>query len=98
MEILRRDSEERIELMLQKQLKERFYQFKAEVAQRPFFCVTIAFLAGLFSWTFPVRLVLSALLRLLCLLLGPAILLMGMLKISELFSESTARAASTGPV
>src|SRR6516162_2946653 len=89
---------ERIEFMLQKQLKERLDQFKAEVAQRPFFCITIAFLAGLFSWTFPVRLVLSALLRLLCLLLGPAILLMGMLKISELFSESTARAASTGPV
>jgi hypothetical protein len=62
METSRHDSGERIELMLQKQLKERLDQFKAEVAQRPFFCVTIAFLAGLFSWTFPVRLVLTALL------------------------------------
>ena len=89
---------ERLELMLQKQLRERLDQFKAEVAQRPFFCITIAFLAGLFSWTFPVRLVLSALLRLLCLLLGPAILLMGMLKISELFSEATGRAPSREPI
>jgi hypothetical protein len=35
-------SGERIELMLQKQLKERLDQFKDEVAQRPFFWVAIA--------------------------------------------------------
>src|SRR6516165_143204 len=91
-------SGERIELMLQKQLKARLDQFKDEVAQRPFFWVAIAFLAGLVSCTFPVRLLVFALLRLLSLLLGPAILLLGMLKISELFSESKGQPANAAPL
>ena len=81
-------SGERIELMLQEEFNDRLNQFKDEVAQRPFYWVAIAFLAGLLSWTLPVRLLVSALLRLFSLLSGPAILVMGMLKIRELFSES----------
>ena len=79
------------ELRLLDQLEDRLREFKAEVAERPFPYLAIAFLAGFASWTFPVRLVFLALTRLVSFLLGPTILLMGILKISELFSEPAGR-------
>lgn len=77
---------ETAKLQLQKQLEDGLSEFKAEITERPFLYLTIAFIAGFVSWTFPVRLIFSAL-RLVPFLLGPAFLLFGILKISELFSK-----------
>jgi hypothetical protein len=78
------------ELQLQKHLEDGLNEFKAEVTERPLLYLAIAFIAGFVSWTFPVRLIFSALTRLVSFLLGPAILLIGILKISELFSTAYA--------
>ena len=67
-------------------LQDELEEFKADVTERPFLYLAIAFIAGLASWTFPVRMVFLALTRLVSFLLGPAILLIGLLKISELIS------------
>jgi hypothetical protein len=73
-------------VQLQKQLEDGISQFKAEISERPFLYLAMAFIAGFVSWTFPVRLIFSALRRLVSFLLGPAILLIGIFKISEFFS------------
>jgi hypothetical protein len=69
-------------------LEDRLEEFKGEVTERPFLYLAIAFVAGFASWTFPVRLIFSVLTRLVSFLFGPAILLMGILKIKELLGEN----------
>ena len=76
------------ETRLLSHLQDELEEFKADVTERPFLYLAIAFIAGLASWTFPVRMVFLALTRLISFLLGPAILLIGILKISELISGS----------
>jgi hypothetical protein len=76
------------QLELRKQLQDELTEFKAEIAQRPLLYLTIAFIAGFVSCTFPVRLISLVLIRLVSFLLGPAILLIGILKISEFFCET----------
>jgi hypothetical protein len=76
----------RSEPQIQKQLEEGLNKFRAEVIERPFSYVGIAFAAGFVSRTFPARLIFSALLRLLSFLSGPAILVLGILKVRELVS------------
>jgi len=71
---------------LQKHLEDGLNEFKAEVTERPLLYLAFAFIAGFISWTFPIRLIFSALTRLVSFLSGPAMLLIGILKISELFS------------
>lgn len=71
---------------LQKHLEDGLNEFKAEVTERPLLYLAFAFIAGFISWTFPIRLIFSALTRLVSFLSGPAILLIGILKITELFS------------
>ena len=71
------------ELRIQEQV-EGLNEFRREVIERPFLYVIIAFVAGFVSQSFPVRLVFSALLRLISFLSGPAILALGILKIREL--------------
>jgi hypothetical protein len=73
------------ELRIQEQVEEGLNEFRREVIERPFLYVIIAFVAGFVSQSFPVRLVFSALLRLISFLSGPAILALGILKIRELF-------------
>ena len=82
-------------LQLQKQLEDGLSEFKAGITERPFFYLAIAFIAGLVSWTFPVRLIFAALRRLVSFLLGPAILLIGILKISEIFSAANREQGKT---
>jgi hypothetical protein len=72
----------RSEPQIQKQLEEGLNKF----IERPFSYVGIAFAAGFVSRTFPARLIFSALLRLLSFLSGPAILVLGILKVRELVS------------
>lgn len=74
------------EFQLQKQLEEGINELRAEVIERPFLHLGIAFAAGFLSRTFPMRLIFSALLRLVLFLAGPAILLLGILKIAEIAS------------
>jgi hypothetical protein len=74
------------ETRLLSRLQDELEEFKADVTERPFLYLAIAFIAGFASWTFPVRMVFLALTRLVSFLLGPAVLLIGILKIKELFS------------
>ena len=70
----------------QKQVEDHLNELKADLAERPFLWLAIAFIAGVVSHTFPVRILFLVALRLISWLAGPAILLMGVIKISDLFS------------
>ena len=70
----------------QKQLEDRLNELKADITEQPFLWLAIAFIAGVVSHTFPVRILFLVVLRLISWLAGPAILLMGVIKISDLFS------------
>ena len=70
-----------------KQLEDSLSELKVDVAERPFLWLAIAFIAGSISHTFPVRMLFFVALRLVSWLAGPAILLMGMMKICDLFSS-----------
>src|SRR5271154_1173795 len=72
-------------LQFQKQLEDCLNELKADLAERPFLWLAIAFIAGVVSHTFPVRILFIVTLRLISWLAGPAILLMGVIKISDLF-------------
>ena len=74
-------------LQFQKHLEDRLNELKADLAERPFLWLAIAFIAGVVSQTFPVRILFLVVLRLISWLAGPAILLMGVIKISDLFSS-----------
>jgi hypothetical protein len=80
---------------LQLQLEDGLSEFKAGITERPFLYLAIAFIAGFASWTFPVRLNFAALRRLVSFVLGPAILLFGMLKISEIFCAANREQITT---
>jgi hypothetical protein len=73
-------------LQLQKQLEDRLNELKVDLVERPVLWLAIAFIAGVVSRTFPVRILFLVVLRLISWLAGPAILLMGVIKISDLFS------------
>jgi hypothetical protein len=92
-DISRRQEQKRetIAPQIQKQLEEGLNEFRAEVIERPFLSLAIAFAAGFFSRTFPLRLIFSALLRLVSFLSGPTILVLGILKVRELVSGAGAR-------
>ena len=71
----------------QKQLEDSLRELKVDVMERPFLWLAIAFVAGFVSHTFPVRVLFFVAFKLVSWLAGPAILLMGMIKICELFSS-----------
>ena len=73
-------------LQFQKQLEDRLNELKADITERPFLWLAIAFIAGVVSHTFPIKVLLLVVLRVVFWLVGPAILLMGVIKISDLFS------------
>jgi hypothetical protein len=74
-----------------REFEELLIQLKVRVSERPFLYLAVAFTAGLVSRSFPVLLILSGIVRLLFLLLGPAIQLLGLLKVKELISASLER-------
>ncbi|MBV8378999.1 MAG: hypothetical protein JO279_18555 [Verrucomicrobia bacterium] len=86
----------------QNQLNSRLNELKTDMSERPFLWLGIAFLSGFVSNSFPARLLFVVLVRVISWLLGPAILLMGVVKVSDLFfnSHPSERSASTdtGPV
>lgn len=67
------------------QLEDGLGELKADVAERPFLWLAIVFAAGFVSHTFPVRFLFLVVIRLISWLAGPVILLMGIVKISDLF-------------
>lgn len=74
------------DLHFQQQLENGLGELKADVTERPFLWLAIVFVAGFLSHTFPVRLLFLVVMRLISWLVGPVILLMGIVKISDLFS------------
>ncbi len=72
----------------QNDLQDRVTELRADVTERPFVYLVIAFIAGVVSHTFPARMLFLVIVRLISWLIGPAILLMGLVKLSELFSGS----------
>jgi hypothetical protein len=83
-DILNRKQQGRKTAEFQKRVEESLNEFRREVIERPFMYLVLAFATGFVSQSFPVRLVFSALLRLVSFLSGPAILTLGILKIREL--------------
>jgi hypothetical protein len=72
----------------QQQLEDRWQAVKADVREHPFLYLAIAFVTGVASNTFPARMLFLIVMRIISWLLGPAILLLGVFKLSDLFSGS----------
>jgi hypothetical protein len=79
------------ELDVREQWENGLAELKADVTERPFLWLGIAFVAGFVSQMFPVRLFFFVLMRAVSWLSGPVILLMGVVKISDLFSRPRRR-------
>ena len=73
---------------LQQQLADRWQAVKADVREHPFLYLAIAFVTGVVSNTFPARMLFLIVMRIISWLSGPAILLLGVFKLSDLFSGS----------
>jgi len=76
------------DLRFQQQLEHRLNELKADIAERPFLYVGIAFVAGFISNTFPARILFLVVVRVVSWLSLPATLLLGIIKLSNLFSGS----------
>jgi hypothetical protein len=88
-----------IYLQFQQQWEDRLNELKVDLVQRPFAWLTIAFIAGVVAQTFPVRILFLVVLRLVSWLTIPVILLLGVIKISDLFCGCSPRNAKTmGPL
>lgn len=72
---------------LQEECHERLNRLKEEVVLRPFLSLALAFTGGLLAQTFPVRLLLLAIIKILSGLAGPTILALGAMKAYEMFSK-----------
>jgi hypothetical protein len=73
---------------LQDQLENRLQAAKADVREHPFLYLAIAFVTGVVSNTFLARMLFLIVMRIVSWLLGPAILLLGVFKLSDLLSGS----------
>ena len=74
------------ESRFQTQLEHRLNELKADVAERPLLYSGIAFLAGFLSNTFPARILFLLVARVVSWLSVPAVLVLGIIKLSDLFS------------
>jgi len=70
-------------------LEHRLHEFKADMAERPFLYAGIAFVAGFIANTYPARILFLVVARLVSWFAAPAILFMGVMKLSNLLSSST---------
>ena len=66
------------------ELEDRLNRIRTDAAARPFFYLAIAFVAGFVANTFPARMLFLILMRLLSWLMGPVILVLGVIKLSKL--------------
>jgi len=76
------------EMRFQPRIEHRLNELKADIADRPFFYSGVAFAAGFLSNTFPARVLFAVLTRVLSWLSVPAILVMGLIQLSHLLSDS----------
>jgi hypothetical protein len=76
------------ESRFQAQVEHRLNEFKADVVERPFLYAGMAFLAGFLSNTLLARVLFVLIARVVSWLSVPAILVMGIIKLSDLFSVS----------
>jgi hypothetical protein len=74
------------EAQFKRQLEDRVEELKQEVVAQPFLCLGIAFVAGFVANTFPARILFQLVFRLVSWLLGPVILLLGVIKVINVFS------------
>jgi hypothetical protein len=75
------------EFRLPGECQERLNRLKDEIVQRPFLSLALAFTAGLLAQTFPVRLLLLAIIKILSGLAVPTILALGAVKAFEMSSK-----------
>jgi hypothetical protein len=76
------------ESRFQTQVEHRLSELKADVVERPFLYAGMAFLAGFLSNTLLARILFLLIARVVSWLSVPAILVMGIIKLSDLFSVS----------
>ena len=69
-------------------LEHRLHEFKADMAERPFLYAGIAFVAGFIANTYPARILFLVVARLVSWFAAPAILFMGVMKLSSLLAGS----------
>ena len=75
------------DLPFQRELGHGLNELRADMVERPLLYAGMAFVAGFVSNTFPARVLFHVIVRLISWLLGPAILLLGVIKFSNLFSD-----------
>jgi hypothetical protein len=86
------------------ELEDRLNGLRTDAAARPFLYLAIAFVAGFVSNTFPARMLFLIVMRVLSWLMGPVILVLGVIKLSKLvatggtFQVAPAHSSSTQPV
>jgi hypothetical protein len=73
---------------VQLRLESRLHELKADIAERPFLYAGIAFVSGFIANTYPARILLLVVARLVSWFAAPAILLMGVMKLSSLLAGS----------
>ena len=74
------------DVRFQQQWEQRLNELKAGIAERPFLYAGIVFVAGFLSNTYPARILFQVLARLISWFSVPAILLLGVVKLSNLLS------------
>jgi hypothetical protein len=87
LQIDRTDEPQRSGFRLRQECQERLDQLRQDVIQRPFLSVVLAFTGGLLAQTFPVRLLLMAIVKVISWLVGPAILALGAVKAFEIVTH-----------
>lgn len=76
------------ELEYRKEFEDRLNELRADAVARPFLYLTMAFGLGFVANTFPARMLFLILMRVLSWLMGPAILVLGVMKLSNLIANS----------
>jgi hypothetical protein len=74
-------------LQYREELEDRLNGFRTDAATRPFLYLAIAFVTGFVSNTFPARMLFLILMRVLSWLMGPVILVLGVIKLSKLVAN-----------
>jgi hypothetical protein len=72
----------------QLRLENRLHELKADIAERPLVYAGIAFVGGFVANTYPARILLLVVARLVSWLAAPALLLVGIMKLTQLLSNS----------
>jgi hypothetical protein len=75
-------------LQYRRELEDRLNELRADAVARPFLYLTMAFAAGFVSNTFLARMLFLIVMRVLSWLMGPVILVLGIMKLSNLIANT----------